>query len=77
MMMRIVAAAADVFSATFFWLLLVIALWWTIAFKGQTSLFLLMPLDAPPAIYLGIMPFQVFVVAAFGGKLLHLSLIHI
>jgi meckelin len=71
-MMRVLAQAADTFSSTFFFLLLIICVWWTVTYKGQTELYMLMPAETPPAIYLGIMPFQVFIGICFGAKLIHM-----
>ena len=75
---RVLAQASGVFAAVFFALLLAISLWWTITYKGQTELFLLMPLEEPPAILLGLMPFQIFVVVMFVGKAVHmLDILHV
>jgi len=73
MMARILAQACDVFAHCFFTLLLGIAVWTLIAFKGQNNLFLLLPTEyGTPDIALGIMPFRVMVAVAFGAKIVHM-----
>ena len=70
-MTRLFAILADVYALTFFSLLFGITLWWLITFKNGNELFLLMPAELPPNIFLGIMPFQIFIVTMFIAKVVH------
>ena len=70
-MIRLFAVVAEVFALTFFSLIFGVTIWWFITFKNGNELFLLMPAELPPSIFLGIMPFQIFISCMFGAKLVH------
>ena len=66
-MLRAIAMLCAVFARVFFLLLLVTGSWISVAFKGQNSLFILMPRELDDLVWI----FQVLLVCCFIAQLVH------
>ena len=73
-------ACACIRTQVFFALLYGVATWWLCMYKGQSTLYFFMPVETVEDragqtrvhMYLGLMPFDVFIGVMFGAKFLHM-----